>query len=150
MIAQRKQYSKGFKLYAVKIITEQGRRLSEIARDLGIHENLLYNWRKKLEQGLIFHSDRGAQYASDEFKQRLARIGAQQSMRRRGNCRDNAVAESFFRTIKSEFIYLHSFQTRQESELRIFEYIEIFYNRKILHSANNYLSPNDFEFKNFS
>lgn len=103
---------------------------------------------RKPAKGLIFHSDRGSQYASDEFKELLNSIGAEQSMSRKGNCWDNAVAESFFKTIKSELIYWHRFKTRNEAKLRIFEYIEIFYNRKRLHSANNYKSPNDFEITN--
>lgn len=103
-----------------------------------------YNLRKP-EEGLIYHSDRGSQYASDEFKKALKSMGAIQSMSRKGNCWDNAVAESFFKTIKSELVYWHNFQTRKEAELRIFEYIEIFYNRHRLHSALNYMAPNDYE-----
>lgn len=103
---------------------------------------------RKPEKGLIFHSDRGSQYASEEFKVALQKLGAKQSMSRKGDCWDNAVAESFFKTIKSELIYWHNFQTRREAELRIFEYIEIFYNRWRLHSAINYQSPNDFEMQN--
>lgn len=97
------------------------------------------------QDGLIFHSDRGSQYASDEFKQVLNRINAVQSMSRKGNCWDNAVAESFFKTIKSELIYWHKFITMKEAEIKIFEYIEMYYNRSRLHSTNNYMSPNDFE-----
>jgi len=100
--------------------------------------------------GLIFHSDRGSQYASDEFVRLLASNKAIASMSRKGDCWDNAVAESFFKTIKSELIYWESFQTREEAEIKVFEYIEIFYNRKRLHSTNNYLSPNAFEKKHIS
>lgn len=96
-------------------------------------------------KGMIFHSDRGAQYASEEYRKLLALIGARQSMSRKGNCWDNAVAESFFKTLKIELIYQYNFKSRKEAELKIFEYIEMFYNSKRLHSAIDYMSPNDFE-----
>lgn len=99
------------------------------------------------ENGLIFHSDRGVQYASEEFRNILAKEGVIQSMSRKGNCWDNAVAESFFKTLKSELISWCNFKSRQEAEIKIFEYIEIYYNRWRLHSTNNYLSPNDYELK---
>ena len=97
--------------------------------------------------GLIFHSDRGSQYASNEFRKVLSDNQAIPSMSRKGDCWDNAVAESFFKTIKSELIYWFNFKTRKEAELRIFEYIEMFYNRYRLHSTINYLSPATFENK---
>lgn len=103
---------------------------------------------RKPEAGLIFHSDRGAQYAGDKFREALRRIGAVQSMSRKGDCWDNAVAESFFKTIKSELVYWHNFQNRKEAELIIFEYIEVFYNRKRLHSTINYMTPDAFENQN--
>lgn len=143
-------------LYLSTVIDLYSRRIVGWSVDKRITKELVINSLQQAfelrnpPEGLIFHSDRGSQYASDEFKNSLKIIGAKQSMSRKGNCWDNAVAESFFKTIKSELIYWHSFQTRQEAELRIFEYIEIFYNRNRLHSANNYLSPNDFEFKNIS
>ncbi len=102
---------------------------------------------RKPETGLLFHSDRGSQYASNEFKEILKKNDITQSMSRKGNCWDNAVAESFFKTIKSELIYWNNFQTRAEAELKIFEYIEMFYNTIRLHSTNNYMSPCDFEKK---
>jgi len=101
--------------------------------------------KRKPEKGLIFHSDRGSQYASDEFVGLLKNNDAIPSMSRKGDCWDNAVAESFFKTIKSEMIYWYKFRTRAEAELRIFEYIEIFYNKNRLHSSNGYMSPIDFE-----
>lgn len=100
---------------------------------------------RRPEKGLMFHSDRGSQYASDDFKKVLKGIDAQQSMSRKGNCWDNAVAESFFKTIKSELIYWRKYQTRYEAEMSIFEYIEMFYNRSRLHSVTNYMSPHSFE-----
>jgi transposase InsO family protein len=96
-------------------------------------------------KNLFFHSDQGSQYASNDFKNVLIKNDITQSMSRRGNCWDNAVAESFFKTMKSEFIYWNNFQTRAEAELKIFEYIDMFYNTKRLHSTNKYMSPCDFE-----
>lgn len=105
---------------------------------------------RKPEEGLIFHSDQGSQYASNECKNVLSSIGAIQSMSRKGNCWDNAVAESFFKTIKTELIRWENFQSRDECELKIFQYIEIFYNRQRRHSSLGYLSPVEFEEKNLS
>ena len=106
--------------------------------------------KRRPAHGLIFHSDRGSQYASDEFVEILKDAEVIPSMSRKGDCWDNAVAESFFKTIKSELIYWYKFKTRAEAELRIFEYIEIFYNRNRLHSSNDYMSPVDFESKKVS
>lgn len=94
---------------------------------------------------LLFHTDQGSQYASNEFKMVLTKNEIKQSMSRRGNCWDNAVAESFFKTIKIELIYRYDFKTRKEAELIIFEYIEMFYNTNRLHSTINYMSPCDYE-----
>ena len=94
---------------------------------------------------LIFHSDRGIQYACNEFKKQLSGLSVLQSMSRKGNCWDNAVAESFFKTMKTEMIYHEKFQTRAEAKLAIFEYIEIWYNRERRHSTLGYLTPCEFE-----
>ena len=95
--------------------------------------------------GLLFHSDRGSQYSSDDFRQLLADTKAVASMSRRGNCLDNAVAESFFATLKTELIDAAGYATRAEAETDIFFYIEGFYNRRRLHSHLAYRSPTDFE-----
>ena len=97
--------------------------------------------REKPGQGLIHHSDRGTQYASKSYQELLKQFGFRTSMSRKGNCYDNAVAESFFGTLKTELIYLTRFRTRKEARQAIFDYIEIFYNRKLLHSSLGYLSP---------
>jgi len=97
------------------------------------------------EKGLIWHTDRGSQYASDSHKGLLKEYGIIQSMSRRGNCYDNAVAESFFHSLKTELTHHIKFETRSQANQAIFEYIEVFYNRQRLHSSNNYLSPVDFE-----
>ena len=96
---------------------------------------------RPLSGDLLFHSDRGVQYACSAFREQLEGMPVQQSMSRKGNCWDNAVAESFFKTMKTEMVYHHKFTTRQQDRLAVFEYIEGFYNRKRRHSALGYLSP---------
>ena len=95
--------------------------------------------------GIIFHSDRGSQYASKEVRDLLAAHGIIQSMSRKGNCYDNAVMESFFHTLKTELIYFENFQTREEAKMKIFDYIEIYYNRQRIHSSINYFTPVEYE-----
>lgn len=95
--------------------------------------------------GLVHHSDRGVQYASDAYQELLQRHEALPSMSRRGNCYDNAVMESFFGTLKTELTYHDSYATRKEAELALFEYLEGFYNTTRLHSSLGYLSPQQFE-----
>lgn len=94
---------------------------------------------------LLHHSDRGCQYTSQEYRRALEDLGVEVSMSRRGNCWDNAVAESFFSTIKLELIYDRRWVTRLELRTAVFDYIEIFYNRQRLHSTLGYKSPNQFE-----
>jgi transposase InsO family protein len=94
---------------------------------------------------LIFHSDRGVQYASADFRQALRQAGLVASMSRRGNCYDNATMESFWSTLKLELVYRGLFQTRAQARTQIFDYIEVFYNRQRAHSALDYNSPVDFE-----
>jgi len=95
--------------------------------------------------GLIHHSDRGAQYASAEYQNLLDRHGMRCTMSRPGNCLDNAVAESFFHTLKTEWIYHAHYKTRREARLAIFEYIEGFYNTERRHSSLDYQSPEEYE-----
>lgn len=97
--------------------------------------------------GLVHHSDRGVQYASESYRQRLALAGVVPSMSRRGNCHDNALMESFWSTLKRELIHRCQFATRAQAQAAIFEWIEIFYNRERLPSAPGYQSPVDFETK---
>jgi putative transposase len=96
---------------------------------------------RPITKSLLFHSDRGVQYACREFRSQLKGKPVLQSMSRKGNCWDNAVAESFFKTLKTELIYHRKFATRQEAKLAIFEYIEGWYNRKRRHSALGYHTP---------
>ena len=95
--------------------------------------------------GLIHHSDRGVQYASGDYRDLLHSNGIVCSMSRRANCWDNAVAESFFSTLKTELVGGRVYLTRKEAKLAVFEYIECFYNRKRLHSSIGYRSPADYE-----
>jgi transposase InsO family protein len=103
--------------------------------------------RRKPPIGLIWHTDRGSQYASYSHKDLLEQNGIIQSMSRKGNCWDNAVAESFFHTLKTELIYHEVFETKSQANRAIFEYIEVYYNRQRMHSANGNLSPVEFEEK---
>jgi putative transposase len=96
---------------------------------------------RPLHGQLLFHSDRGVQYACKEFRNELVDKPVLQSMSRKGNCWDNAVAESFFKTMKTELIYHCSCQTRAQARLAVFEYMEIFYNRERRHSALGYRTP---------
>jgi len=93
----------------------------------------------------LVHSDRGSQYASATFKERLAAWGCPQSMSRKGNCWDNAVSESFFGTLKNELVHHERFKTRQDAKDKIFDYIEVFYNRMRIHSASDYFAPAEYE-----
>ncbi len=95
--------------------------------------------------GLVFHSDRGSQYASRAFRRRLWRNRMRQSMSRKGDCWDNAVAESFFATLKKELVRSRAFATRAEARAEVFEYIEVFYNRQRAHSLLSYETPDAFE-----
>jgi putative transposase len=95
--------------------------------------------------GLLHHSDRGSQYASGDYQQALAAAGIVCSMSRRGNCWDNAVAESFFATVKVELAHDARWKTRAAARTALFEYIEVFYNGQRRHSSLGYLSPRAFE-----
>lgn len=105
---------------------------------------------RSISKDLIFHSDRGVQYAATEFKNLLNAFRITQSMSRKGNCWDNAVAESFFRSIKTECIYQQVFHDRKQAKLEIFAYIEYWYNRKRRHAALNYLTPEEKEQQYFN
>jgi len=102
-------------------------------------------WKRKPKKGLLWHTDRGSQYASDSHRKLLKQFGIQQSISRKGNCWDNAVSESFFHTLKTECVNHERYPTREEAKKSIFDYIEVFYNRQRLHSSNGYLSPVEFE-----
>jgi transposase InsO family protein len=101
--------------------------------------------RRAVSGGLLHHSDRGVQYASQDYQALLDRHGIQVSMSRTGDCYDNAVIESFWATLKTELIHHEQYATREEARRSIFEYIEVFYNRQRLHSSLGYVSPETFE-----
>jgi putative transposase len=97
--------------------------------------------RRHPAAGLLHHSDRGSQYTSGIYQSRLSQMGVQVSMSGKGDCYDNAAMESFFSSLKGEWTDWHTYQTRQQAQLSIFEYIEVFYNRQRRHSTLGYLSP---------
>jgi len=96
-------------------------------------------------RGLLHHSDRGVQYASEDYRYLLQSHGMEPSMSGKGDCWDNACAESFWSTLKSELVHHERYATREQARQSIFEYIEVFYNRKRLHSSIGYQSPEAFE-----
>ena len=106
-------------------------------------------WRRKPGKGLIVHSDQGVQYACDEFRKTLKKHGFIQSMSRKGDCWDNAVAESFFKTVKTEWAYHIDFQDIHHVKREAFEYLEMFYNRERLHATLGYQSPAEYEEKEY-
>ena len=101
--------------------------------------------QRTISPGLVHHSDRGCQYASNEYRKALSYAGIRCSMSRKGDCWDNAVAESFFGTLKTELAHRSRWKTRSHARTAIFEYIEVFYNRKRRHSYLGYLSPAQYE-----
>ena len=104
-------------------------------------------WRRRMPKGIIVHSDRGSQYCSRMYQALLAKHDLTCNMSGKGNCYDNAVAESFFHTLKVEMVHGESFATREAMRRAVFEYIEVDYNRTRRHSANGYISPLAFENK---
>lgn len=102
------------------------------------------------KEELIHHSDQGSQYSSHTFRTKLQEYRILCSMSYKGDCYDNAVVESFFKTLKSELMGGIRFKTREEAKSRIFEFIEVFYNRRRLHSTLGYLSPVEYELQNMS
>jgi len=106
-------------------------------------------WRRKPKQTVKFHSDQGSQYASRDFKKLLSKLNIEPSMSRRGNCWDNAVAESFFSNLKKEQIRRIRYETREQAKQAMFHYIEMFYNPKRRHTSNGRISPNEYERRYF-
>lgn len=141
-------------LYLAGIMDFFSRRIVGWAMDQHIDTQLvLAAWKmaqihRQPPPQLIFHSDRGSQYASADFRQALADTQTQASMSRKACCYDNASMESFWSTLKLELIYRSSFKTRAEARRAIFDFIEAFYNRRRLHSSLYYLCPVDFENQN--
>ena len=138
-------------LYLATVIDLYSRRIVGWSMDKNMKAELVNDaflmalWKRKPNRGLIWHTDRGSQYASISHRKILKEHYVTQSMSRKGDCWDNSVAESFFHTLKTELTHHVFFKTREEAKQAIFEYIEVFYNRNRIHSANDYLSPADFE-----
>ena len=101
--------------------------------------------RRRPGAGLIHHSDRGVQYACGQYRDLLRSQGICCSMSRAGDCYDNAAVESFFKTLKAELVYHEDYQTGEQARRSVFEYVEVFYNRKRLHSGLGYQTPEQFE-----
>lgn len=148
------QTKDGF-LYLTAIIDLFDRKVIgwSLSTGMSTAETSLAAWKmavknRKLGNELIFHSDRGVQYASKKFTNTLEFYGVKRSMSRKGNCWDNAVAESFFKSLKTELIYGNKLITREQMELEIFEYIEIWYNKKRRHSTLNYRTIDEFNNQN--
>lgn len=102
-------------------------------------------WQRRPKAGLIHHSDRGSQYASKAFRKLLEVHGIKGSMSRKGDCWDNSVVESFFGSLKQEWVQWENYQTRYEAQQDILKYISVFYNPYRLHSTLGYVSPNEYE-----
>jgi transposase InsO family protein len=141
-------------LYLAVIIDLFSRRVvgwsmsDRIDRQLALDALRMALAQRRPPRGLIHHSDRGSQYASADYQQVLAAYGIRASMSRRGDCWDNAVAESFFASLKLELVYQVQWPSRAAARTAIFEYLELFYNRRRRHSSLGYLSPAEFERSN--
>ena len=118
---------------------------NRINKKLVIDSLLMGTWRRNPGSGLIFHTDRGSQYCSNAFQKALKSNKMISSMSRTGDCWDNAVAESFFASLKTERVFFNNYKTREEAKKDIFDYIEIFYNNKRRHSYLGNISPKGYE-----
>ena len=116
-----------------------------ITKDIVLNALLMAVWRRNPKQQVTMHSDQGSQYTSHDWQAFLKSSGLEGSMSRRGNCHDNAVAESFFQLLKRERIKKKVYSTREDARSDIFDYIEMFYNSKRKHGSNNLLSPVEYE-----
>jgi putative transposase len=116
-----------------------------LSRELVLDSLLMAVWRRQPKTQVIIHSDQGSQYGSDDWIRFCRDHNLKTSMSRRGNCFDNAVAEAFFSNLKKERIRRRIYPTRQDARSDVFDYIEVFYNRKRRHSYLGQLSPYEFE-----
>lgn len=138
-------------LYLAVILDLFSRRIVGWSMSHRLGQELVLNafkqalWRRRPSPGMIFHSDQGVQYACTAFRNLLKDNKFIQSMSGKGNCYDNAVAESFFHTLKTELVYFETYHTREDARNDVFEYIETYYNRFRMHSTINYCSPVQFE-----
>ena len=118
---------------------------NRINKKIVIDSLLMGIWSRNPDLGLIFHTDQGSQYCSKDFQKTLKNNKMVSSMSRKGNCWDNAVAESFFGSLKTERVFLNKYKLREEARKDIFDYIEIFYNNKRRHSYLGNISPKGYE-----
>ncbi|MDW2646627.1 IS3 family transposase [Citrobacter sp. HN-141] len=118
---------------------------SRMTKDIVLNALLMAVWRRNPQKQVLVHSDQGSQYTSHEWQSFLKSHGLEGSMSRRGNCHDNAVAESFFQLLKRERIKKKIYGTREEARSDIFDYIEMFYNSKRRHGSSNQMSPTEYE-----
>jgi putative transposase len=118
---------------------------NRITKELVLDALLMAIWRRKPRNKVLVHSDQGSQYTSHDWQSFLKQHGLEGSMSRRGNCHDNAVAESFFQLLKRARIKRQVYSTREDARADVFNYIEMFYNSKRRHSSNNQLSPVEYE-----
>ena len=138
-------------LYLAAVIDLYSRKVvgwsmnSRMQTSLALNALLMAVWRRKPAEKVIIHSDQGSQFTSQEWREFLTDHNLEASMSRRGNCYDNAVAESFFHLLKTERIRRKTYKTRQDARLDVFDYIELFYNPKRRHANNGMLSPIEFE-----
>jgi transposase InsO family protein len=116
-----------------------------MSRQLVCDALMMALWRRGFPGGVLFHSDRGSQYCSNDYRKMLKSFGFICSMSRKGNCWDNAVAESFFHSMKTELVYTERYATRETAKQSIFQYIEVYYNRVRRHSAIGSIAPEAFE-----
>ena len=144
-------YTKEGFMYLTTIIDLFDRKIIgwSLSNGMSTDQTSLSAWKMAIKNrnpttGLLFHSDRGIQYANHKFANMLGSYKVTRSMSRKGNCWDNAVAESFFKSLKTELIYGNKLISKDQMKLEIFEYIEIWYNRKRRHSALNYMTINEF------
>ncbi|MGR6993689.1 IS3 family transposase [Klebsiella aerogenes] len=118
---------------------------SRMTKDIVLNALLMAVWRRNPQKQVLVHSDQGSQYTSHEWQSFLKSHGLEGSMSRRGNCHNNAVAESFFQLLKRERIKKKIYGTREEARSDIFDYIEMFYNSKRRHGSSNHMSPTEYE-----
>ena len=138
-------------LYLAVVLDLYSRRIVGWAMSASLHRQLVINalqmalTTRQPPPGLLHHSERGSQYASDDYQLLLTQVHMVGNMSRKGNCYDNACAESFFHSLKVEAIHGERFASRQTMRHTVFEYIEVDYNRTRRHSANGFISPEAFE-----
>jgi transposase InsO family protein len=138
-------------LYVAIVLDLFSRKIVGLSMGDSLHTDLVTKalkqalWHRNIKEELMHHSDRGCQYTSADFQELTKRHGIKLSMSAKGHCYDNAVAESFFHTLKTEHTNLCKYKIREEAKVSIFEHIEVFYNRQRMHSTLGYVSPEEFE-----